>query len=241
MTSPRRPLNWHSFATKEEAEEELASAIAKTLQAASSRQGKAVLSLSGGRSPLGMMRKLAFSIAPWSNTTILLVDDRETDKWDTPRSNAGLIQHTFKDTPASMAKFIPLVPEGARASSLDETGPDPELAAILKTGSDAMVLGMGEDGHFASLFPQADRLEEAFDLQAEPGVLPITAPGADEPRITQNFAAINAAGALYLTLFSSEKHAVFMDIMEDRKPGTPMGRMLQTDGPALEIYTVPKS
>lgn len=238
MSKVIRDLNWFVFPNKQEADTALSHAIAQSLFDGLRKRDSAVLSLSGGRSPLGMMKELAFGFALWPTAKILLVDDRETDKWATPRSNAGLIQSTFKGTPASVAEFIPLVPEGAKVATLDETGGDPKLLALLRKGSDALVLGMGEDGHFASLFPGADRLEEAFDPKASPGVLPIIAPGADEPRVTQNFAAINIARSLFLMLPNAEKLNIFKDIHDGRMAGTPMGRLLATKGPALSIFAV---
>jgi len=238
MLTPKRKLNLFEFETTGEADKALANAIAEAMLEGYSKREKAVLSLSGGRSPVGMMRALSFAFAPWPAATILLVDDRETDKWATPRSNAGLIQNTFADTPASMAHFVPPVPEGARVASLDKVGAAPELVTLLRQGSDALVLGMGEDGHFASLFPEADRLEEAFDPNAVPGVLPISAPGAEEPRVTQNFAAINKSRALFLQLPNPQKLAIFNDILEGRMTGTPMARFLESAGPDLNIYTV---
>jgi 6-phosphogluconolactonase len=83
--------------------------------------------------------------------------------------------------------------------------------ATLQLPFDAVVLGMGNDGHTASFFPDGDRLPEALDATSGVRVLPMRAPGAGEPRITFTLSALLQTRALYLHIEGETKRQLLAD------------------------------
>ena len=85
--------------------------------------------------------------------------------------------------------------------------------ATLPFPFDVIVLGMGSDGHTASLFPGGDHLNEALRANDAVRVLPMRAPDAPEPRITLTLSALTSTRAMYLHIEGAEKKAVFDRVM----------------------------
>jgi 6-phosphogluconolactonase len=108
---------------------------------------------------------------------------------------------------AAAAKFVPLYAESQ----------DPETALPHVTANvsklvlpfDVIVLGMGSDGHTASLFPGGNHLNEALRPGSTIRVLPMRALDAPEPRITLTLSALTSTRAMYLHIEGAEKKAVF--------------------------------
>lgn len=146
----------------------LASDVANALAGAISRNGKAVLAVSGGKTPQLFLDTLSDIDIKWNLVTVTLVDERMVDESD-ERSNARFVrQHLIKNR-AVKTVFVPLY-QNPDAQNVDSF--------------DVVVLGMGADGHTASFFPGADKLADAIDEKATERIVSLTAPGAAEPRLT---------------------------------------------------------
>ncbi|HEY0920964.1 6-phosphogluconolactonase [Devosia sp.] len=194
-----------SFGSREDLALALAEAVAEHLKAGIESRGVASLAVSGGTTPkrffavLGRRRDV-----DWEKVTVTLVDERwvpETHE----RSNAGLVNEKLLQGPAASARFIPLY-TGGTAPDAAAVARANELQARVPSPFDAVVLGMGNDGHTASFFPGGDTLEGALS-EAGP-VLALRAPGAGEPRVTLTLARLLATGALYLHIEGEEKEKV---------------------------------
>lgn len=202
----------HDFDTPAALATALAAAVARSLKKGIAARGAASLALSGGRTPELFFAALAQQDLEWAKVTVTLVDDRWVPL-DSPRSNEALLRRSLLQGPAAAAHLVGLV-TGAATPSEGLEAVSAQIAA-LPLPLDAVVLGMGTDGHTASFFPQGDRLAEALDPTGQALVLPMQAPGAGEPRITLTLPLILAARAVYLHIEGTEKAEVLEAALQD--------------------------
>ncbi len=181
----------------------LARQVGSDLRAALNRRERAVLAVPGGTTPVALFDLLGGQDLDWSRVTILPTDERWVPESDA-RSNARLIRGRLMTEGAAAAGFVPLHAPGA--------APEDGLAAVAAGVEavlplDVLVMGMGADGHIASLFPGADRLDEGLAPDAPP-VVPIRAPAAPEPRVSLTLPVLRGAFAVHLLITGAEKRAV---------------------------------
>ena len=139
--------------------------------------------------------------------------------------------------PAAVARFVPLYQGG---ETPDVTGIAKADAALANVPDpfDAVVLGMGSDGHTASFFPGGDTLEEA--LSGEGPVLALNAPGAGEPRVTLVLKKLLKTRSLYLHIEGEEKAAVLDKALADGPvEDMPIRAVLRQDEKPLTVYWCP--
>lgn len=131
----------------------IAESIAQTLEQSIAIKGKATFVVSGGNSPLEIFHYLNDMPIPWSKIEIILGDDRLLDSTNAD-SNERLIFENLMINRASKARYISLS--------------NPELCpSDLTYPFDVVLLGMGLDGHFASLFPDLLMNTDLFNINAE--------------------------------------------------------------------------
>ena len=204
----------------------LAERIAPRLREAIAQRGQAVIAVSGGSTPRAFFQRLAREALDWSRVLVTLVDERWVPV-DDPRSNAALVQSTLLQGAASAATFVPLytgapTPEEGVATAAQRID-------ALPRPFDAVVLGVGDDGHTASFFPGGDHLAAALDPATEARVLPMRAADAIEPRITLSLATLLNTRALYVLIVGERKLA----IVEAAQHGAGAGK----DYPVRAVFT----
>ena len=100
------------------------------------------------------------------------------------------------------------------------------------------LLGMGEDGHFASLFPDANNLQEGLETDSRTLCLPITTAASEHPRISLTLAALSRSDQVILLLFGDKKREVLRAAME---PGSdlPVARLIKQSRAPVVAYWAP--
>ncbi len=188
----------------------LANHIAEQLREALHQRGRAVFSVSGGRSPMALFECLSRADLDWARVSVTLVDERQVSE-DHPASNARLVrQHLLQDR-AAAAQLVSMV--GSQTPSQAAGWHD--LAAqvsdrLLALGpADVTLLGMGMDGHFASWFSQAPEVAQGLNLDQNLACLavhlPHPPPEAPFDRLSQTLAHLAKSRLCVLPITGAEK------------------------------------
>ena len=209
----------------------LAQDIAQRLSAAIQTRGFAVLSVSGGKSPVALFEALRVIDIDWSRVRVTLVDERCVPRIH-PDSNALLVQtHLLQDL-AAKAQLVFMVTSATDPLESPTTQANAAGMALNAAGAaDVLVLGMGADGHTASLFPEAPNLAEALDLRNTQTCMAIELkhPPANAPyaRITQTLAQILSARHIVLPLSGADKLHTLQHAWPHATPKLPISFVLQ--------------
>jgi 6-phosphogluconolactonase len=233
MTQPKRTHTsdgriFHIFETVNDLEDYALELWTRACDASIRESGHFFAALSGGNTPAGLYRKIASDPRPaqWNNTHLFLVDDRNVPL-DHESSNARMIRETIvSQIPMNESNFHYIQPDIT----------SPENAALnyenhLKTffalhGKqfpvfDLTLLGIGGDGHTASLFPGSPSLSERSAFTAA-SISPV--PPAE--RITLTFPVINNSKQIVFIVTGKDKSHVIEHIAQSEKPDLPSGKIL---------------
>ncbi|WP_409261306.1 6-phosphogluconolactonase [Pseudomonas putida] len=174
----------------------LARDVAERLRAAIAAKGQASVVLSGGRSPVPFLEQLASEQLDWTKITVSLADERWVPV-EHADSNAGLLaRHLFKG-PAAKARFVGLYQQ---AENLDAAAAIADQALAELPPIDVLVLGMGDDGHTASLFPNSPNLVEGLDPSSKRRCLPMLAPSVPHQRLSMTRPLLASAAFIALSV-----------------------------------------
>ena len=185
----------------------LAAQIAASLAAAVAARGLASLVVSGWKSPLRLFELLREEKLDWSRVCIALADERWVDTND-PDSNEKLVRDHLLRGPAAAARF----------HGLKNGAPTPDMGAVsawetfarVPRPFDALVLGMGDDGHTASLFPGSPNLPRALNPAAVAGCAGMWAPVAPQARLSLNLSALLDSRRVVLLISGAGKWRTFL-------------------------------
>ena len=176
----------------------LAHDIATRLQAAIQDRGRALLVVSGGKSPVALFEALRMLPIAWHQVTITLADERCVPNTHAD-SNALLVRtHLLQDL-ASTARLVPMIADAMPLRSPAQMAAQATTSLRGLGDADVLVLGMGTDGHTASIFPGMAQWAQALDPNGRRACLPATTqtepPAPPRRRHSRAMPSALAAGA----------------------------------------------
>ena len=200
----------------------LADSVAAQLRSTVATEGEAWLVVSGGRTPLGFFCELSQIQLPWEKVVVTLADERWVAA-DHADSNEKLVRENLLINESAKARFVSLKAEFADAEQGVE---EVEQRLALAPRFAVVILGMGDDGHTASLFPGSPVLEErkAWVAHAEGG-----APSLG--RVTLTLPVLNNAFRVIFLASGEEKAEILRAVLQGEGTGSlPAARVSPRQG-----------
>jgi 6-phosphogluconolactonase len=220
---------WHEFNSSEECVRAMVRDISAVLRQDIATTGRAGLAVSGGRSPVPLFDALSAAALPWKDIHIMLVDDRHVAP-DHPDSNELLVRTHLLKGKAGAAAFTGLV------GGADDIKRAVAQANLLTDQISLALLGMGEDGHTASLFPGAPQLAQALDISRTERYIHVSPPSAPHERISMTLAALLQARHIMLAITGVEKRDIYQRASQKTTPAMPVSYVIAQKGVPLDVY-----
>lgn len=223
----------HQFSNSDILADDLSKEICRVLVDAIKKYGGASLALSGGSTPLRLFDKLSFCDIPWNKVVVSLCDERWVDTQNI-HSNEYLIKTNLLKNFAKEAKFIGMYD---RQNSLEDASSLYEDVIKQKLlPFDIIVLGMGADGHTASLFPNNEKPKQAFG-QNSTLCMSVTQKTPMYDRLTLTCKAILQAKYIFLHFEGEQKMRIFNLALESNDINRyPISCIINQETKQIEVY-----
>lgn len=226
---------WHQFDHAQACAHALATDIRFLLEKAIIEKDHAVLAVSGGRTPIALFETLSKQDIEWGKVHIILVDERYV-RPDHEDSNENIVRTYLRKNYAATAQFTGL------AYQTDNLKNDVQHANDHLPDPDVILLGMGDDGHIASLFSYAPQLAGALDISPDsPRYAHISPPDAPHERISMTLAMLERADGLLLQIQGATRRDIFERALLRISPDYPVSCLLAKNwtGAPLQVYWYP--
>jgi 6-phosphogluconolactonase len=227
--------DWRTFDDAEVMAQRAASYVEQLIRSAIDARGSATLAVAGGKTPIPAFGALAEARLDWSNVTLLPTDDRLVVP-DDPLSNIGLIRRCFGATGATTMTLAD-ASDGEPAVAGDRAD---ERLSTLPWPLDLIWLGIGNDGHTASILPGPDFETALTTSRHACGVVPDPLPAeAPVARVTLTRAALLSTRVLLVMFTGPRKRAIIESaIANGARATTAIGRLLaDTPMPVVLFYS----
>lgn len=232
----------HFFDTRDELFSSLAESCTGTLQAALTSRGTASIIVSGGSTPEPLYTRLAHTALSWERVTVALADERWVDT-SHAASNQRFVRQVLLHDVAAQATFIGM--KNAADSAQAAVQEVNRRYEAVPSPFDLVILGMGPDGHTASLFPDAEGLKHALDANTRENCCAITAhpsavTGEHIERMTLTLHGIMQARQIVLLITGDEKLTIYQQALHtDAHHTMPVSAVLQQQRVPVVVYWAP--
>ena len=231
-------VEWWEYDDAAEMAAAVAGDIGFIIESAIDARGAAVIALAGGKTPIPIYEKLSAAKLDWKRVTIVPGDERIVPLGDAMSNVTALAKYFLPKG----ARVMPIVPSATADYKAAGRSAD-ALMQDLHWPLDLCLLGVGSDGHTASIFPGPD-FDEAVNGPKERralGLMPDPMPAeAPVPRVTLSLAAITSARALMIAVTGDDKRAVIETAIEQGRASTyPIGLALAATELPVDIHWAP--
>ena len=228
---------WWEYDSPDEMADAVAGDVGFILESALDARSASLIAIPGGNTPLPIYSKLASAKLQWKKVTVIPTDDRLVGV-ESELSNARAIAKAFLPTGARVVPIATVLDDYRQAGNAADA-----RLQDLPWPPDLVWLGMGKDGHTASIFPGPD-LQNALDApkaRRAVGVMPDPLPAeAPVPRVTLTRAAILSARTILITITGDEKRAILEGAIADGQSSKlPIGRVLAEVDQPIDIHWCP--
>lgn len=222
------------FSSREQATRAVVERVGGVIELAVESRGRASLLVPGGNTPIPIFEALAQCDLPWDSVYISLTDERRVPITD-PDSNAALVKRHLLQDRAASAHFYPLHRD-AMDSRADEAACSAALG-MLPRPFDAVILGMGDDGHTASLFADDPALSAALNLHTEARCAATRAPKPPFERLSLTLATLLESRWIGLPIHGLEKWHTLEQALASQDPlRYPVAALLAQQQVPVHVY-----
>ncbi|MGS2718981.1 6-phosphogluconolactonase [Paraglaciecola aestuariivivens] len=179
--------------------------IVSLLREGIEENGRASLIVSGGRTPAALFEALSKSSLPWQLVDVSLADERWVDNTN-DASNEKMLREKLLINNAANANFVPL--KTAHENAEDAVMTCTENLQKMHRPFDVVILGMGEDGHTASLFPCSAQIAQGLDLDSGQDYIAVQPTTAPNQRMSLTLPALLNSKHIFLHLTGESKKQV---------------------------------
>ena len=207
-----------AFSNRAEASDAAAQFVAANVCSILTNAPEVLVAVPGGSTPHACLTLLGQQDLPWQNIAVTLTDERDVPR-DHPDSNFGLLLETVFAGQAVTERFVPLNEDAVFGTQ--------HLPLVT-------LLGMGEDGHFASIFPDVTERDTLLDARSERLLASVTTGSSPHPRFTLTMARFARAEATGLLIFGDTKRSVL-----EAPASLPVSHLIQAMDDRLTVFWAP--
>jgi 6-phosphogluconolactonase len=209
-------MNATCFDNRSAASAAAAERISASLQKALAASDRASFVASGGDTPKACYRILAETDLAWDRVDVVPSDERNVEPGHEMHNGTMIAKHLAHGKASALSLH-----------SLDEFD-------ALGKPTTVSLLGMGEDGHFASIFPDIQAFETAVDQQSAPSTLEVVTQASPVPRTTLTLKALCESRNIVLLAFGDAKRKVL-----EHPEGLPIHHLLAQEKVPVEVFWSP--